>query len=113
MDDKLNFIEPLFEKAEEYGKTSYELFRLKTFDKVSNILSSFILKGIVIFIFSTCLVLLNIGVAIYIGEQLGKLYYGFFCVALFYAIIGSIVFFLMNSWIKKRINNSIISQMFN
>lgn len=113
MDDKLNFIEPLFEKAEEYGKTSYELFKLKTVDKVSNTISSFILKGIVIFIFSMCLGLLSIGASIYLGELLGKLYYGFICVAIFYFIIGSIVSFLMNSWIKKCINNSIISQILN
>ncbi len=42
MEDKLNFIEPLFERVEEYGKTSYELFKLKTIDKTSNILSTFV-----------------------------------------------------------------------
>ena len=30
MEEKAHFITPLLEKAEECGKTSYELFKLKT-----------------------------------------------------------------------------------
>lgn len=113
MDNHLNYTEPLLKKAEEYGKTSYELFRLKSLDKVSSTLSDVVFKGILLGVFTLCILLLNIGVAIYVGEFLGKFYYGFFSVALFYAIVGCSVFFFMNSWIKKRINNSIISQLLN
>ena len=41
MEDNINLIELLLEKATEYGKTSYDLVKLKTIDKTSDGLSSF------------------------------------------------------------------------
>ena len=113
MEDKMNFIEPIFERAEEYGKTSYELFKLKTLDKTAVVVSTFVSRGTVILVLSMFIVLATIGVALYLGEMLGKSYYGFFCVAGFYGIIGGVLYFFMNNWIKKRVSNLIISQMLN
>lgn len=113
MEDRSNIIEPLIEKAEECVKTGYKLFKLKTLDKTVEISSSLISSGAFFFIFTTALFLLNIGASIWLGDLLGKLYYGFFCVAGFYAITGSVLYFFMSKWIKKCISNSLISQIFN
>lgn len=106
-------LEPLFEKAENYAKTSFELYKLKTINKSANIISSFISRGIVIILLSIFIVTANIGAALWLGDLLGKSYYGFFCVAGFYGVIGAIVYFFMHNFIKKRVSNSIISQLLN
>lgn len=113
MEEKINFIEPLFERAEEYGKTSFELFKLKALDKTVDVVSTSASRGIAILFLSMFIVILNIGVALWLGDILGKSYYGFFCVAGFYGIIGIILYFFMHKWIKKRVGDSIISQILN
>jgi len=55
--------------------------------------------------------ILNIGIALWIGEMLGKSYYGFLILSGFYAILAIIVQIFSNRWIKKPIRNSIILQM--
>lgn len=113
MEDKLNFIEPLFEKAREYGKTSFELFKLKALDKTAGSMSTIVSRGLVVFAFAMFITILNIGVSLWLGELLGRLYYGFFCVAGFYALLGIVLYFFLNKWIKKRVSNSIILQILN
>ena len=113
MEDKINFIKPLFDKAEEFGKTSFELFKLKAVNKTAGVLSTFISQGVVVFVFTMFIVVLNIGVALWLGQLLGRLYYGFFCVAGFYALLGIVLYFFLNKWIKKRVSNSIILQILN
>lgn len=113
MENKIIFMEPLIERVEEYGKTSYELFKLKTVDKTAGIISAFVTRSIFILILSIFIFILSIGAALWLGDVLGKSYYGFFCVAGFYGIIvGGVCFFTRNR-IKKSVNNSIISQLLN
>ena len=113
MENKIVFIEPLFERAEAYGKTSYELIKLKAVDKTSDVLSTFVSRGAVILVLSMFIVIVNIGIALFLGDLLGKSYYGFFCVAGFYGIIGGVLYFFLHDKIKKYVSNSIITQMLN
>lgn len=113
MQEKLTFIEPLFEKAEQYGKTSLELIKLKAIDKSSQIAGTFISRTLAVLVFSMFLIVATIGVALWLGDLLGKSYYGFFCVAAFYLIIGSVIFFMMHNKIKNKVSNSIITQSLN
>lgn len=106
-------LEPLLEKAENYAKTSFELYRLKTIDKSANIISDLVARGIVFSLIFTFLALANIGFSIWLGDILGELYYGFLCVAAIYGIIGAFVYFFMNKYIKKQVRKSIISQLQN
>jgi hypothetical protein len=113
MEDKIDIIEPLLERAKAYGKTSYDLFKLNALDKGSGILSSFFSQAVVVFFLFMFIAMLSIGAAIWLGEIIGKWYYGFFCIAGFYLLAASIVFFLLRTSIKKSVRNSIISQMLN
>lgn len=110
---KVNVIESLVEKVEEYSRTSYDLFRLKTIDKISGSASSVISSLCAFFFLAIFVIILHIAVALWLGEVLGKGYYGFLCVAAFDIIIWALFNFLMRDWIKKRISNSIISQLLN
>jgi hypothetical protein len=113
MENKMNFIEPLYERVEAYSKTSLELMKLKVLDKTAGITSTFVSR--VAFILMLCMfaVTASIGAALWLGEILGKSYYGFFCVAAFYIVMAGVLYFLLHNWIKKCVSNSIISQMLN
>lgn len=106
-------LEPLFERVEDYAKTSYELYKLKTIDKSASIISSIVYGGIIITLFSIFFVIINIGIAIWLGDILGKMYYGFLSVGGFYGIIGGIIYLFMHKSIKKHISNLIISKLLN
>lgn len=110
MNDNDSPIETLFEKVEDYGKTTIELLKLKAIDKSADIASSFVIQ-IAFFIFITLLVItLNIGLALWIGELLGKSYYGFFVIAGFYALIAILIRSILHQWIKIAVGDFIINQ---
>ncbi len=104
-------IESLFEKVEDYGRTSIELFKLNTIDKSADLVSSLATKT-VIFIFVAMFILsINIGLALWLGEVLGKSYYGFFVVGGIYALIAIPVYVFRHQWIKEPVNNAVITKM--
>ncbi|MFL5762731.1 MAG: hypothetical protein ACJ77K_02245 [Bacteroidia bacterium] len=111
MEGNTNFIEPSVERAEAYGKTSLELLKLAALDKTAGMSSVFVSRSIAILLFSMFTVIFNIGISFWLGDLLGKLHYGFFCVAAFYAIAGIIVWFVMHDRISKYFSNAIISQV--
>ncbi len=110
--EKANLIEPLLVRAEEYGKTAYELIKLQALNKTADVTSTLISRGVVVLAISIFIVLINIGISLWLGDILGKAYYGFFCVAGFYALTGVILYYFLHDTIKKRIGNSLIAQMF-
>ena len=110
MDDKKILIESLYERAADYGKTSFELVKLQTLDKTSDIVSSIIPHSVVFVLFASFMIFLNLGLAFWLGEILGKTFYGFFVIAGFYILIGLILHFFMHQWIKGKIRNYIIKQ---
>ena len=74
-----SLVEDLIIKTEEYTKTSYDLSRLKLMDKSSSVISSIaavLACGIILFI---SILIASFGLSLYLGELLGKTYYGFFC----------------------------------
>jgi len=108
MEEKSPTLEVLYEKAEQYAKTSIELFKLKAIGKTAEIVSNMVSSLVVIVCFSICFFIFNIGLSIYVGELLGKLYYGFFIIAGFYALVALIIYLFREQWIKNPISNSII-----
>jgi hypothetical protein len=113
MQDKTILTEPLILSVEEYGKTSLELFKLKVVSKSAELVSSFISYTTIILIYAMFISMASIGVALWIGDLLGKSYYGFFCVAGLYVLLGGVLHLFLNRTVKKRIANSIILQLLN
>jgi hypothetical protein len=107
-----SLFEPLLERAEAYSKTSFNLFKLKSIDKTSDVLSSFISRLLLALFITIFLLTLNIAFAFWIGDILGKIYYGFFIVAGFYGILG-IILYIFHPSVKARVNESIVKQMLN
>jgi hypothetical protein len=111
MQENTKLIVSLLERATEYGKTSLELAKLKSLDKISDVVSSFIPHTLVFVIFATFLVFFNLGIAFWLGKILGETYYGFFIVAAFYFLIGIFIHFFLHNKIKKLICNYIIKRV--
>ena len=111
MDQQSGLIEELIEKGEQYGKTTLELLKLKTLDKSSDVVSNIVSWLIVVIFAVLFFLILNIGLALWIGELLGKSYYGFFIVSGFYALLALIFSIFRKQLIKDPVNNSIIDQV--
>ena len=108
-----NLFESLFEKASEYGKTSYELVKLKALDKTSDVVSSFIPRSVVFVLIASFILFLNLGIALWLGDLLGKLFYGFFVVSGIYVIAGIVIYFFMHKWLKRIVSDYFIKHMLN
>ena len=64
----------------------------------------------VIIMLSLFALVFNIGIALLIGELMGKIYYGFFIVAAFYLLAGLVLHLFLYKWIKKPLGDLIIKQ---
>jgi hypothetical protein len=105
-------IESLFETIRDYGQTNIDLVKLKAADRVSDIISSLVANLFVLLALSMFLVILNIGIALLLGELLGKSYYGFFVLAAFYLIVGLIFNYRKAKWFQTPIGDMLVKKMF-
>ncbi|MEO6542245.1 MAG: hypothetical protein ABIN74_14680 [Ferruginibacter sp.] len=111
METKTSLIEPLLERAEAYGKTSFELIRLKALNKTADVSSTLLSRSLFILVISIFAFTINIAIALWLGDLLGKSYYGFLIVSGFYAIVG-VILLVAHPSIKASVNNTIIKKLF-
>ena len=111
MEEQSGLIESLIEKGEQYGKTTIELLKLKTLDKSSDVASNLVSWLIVLIFAVLFFLILNIGIALWLGELMGKSYYGFFAISGFYGFLALIFGIFRKQLIKEPLNNSIIEQV--
>lgn len=112
MDNHSKFLESLLERAAIYGKTSYELVKLNVVDKTTDSLSTFLPSTLIFAIFCSFLLFANLGLALWIGQLFGAIYWGFFIVAAFYALIFLILHFVMRKWLKRMLRDYMIKLVF-
>lgn len=111
MEDSKKLLETLVDRVTDYGKTSYELVKLQAVDKSSDVISSVIPHTVVLILVASFLVFFNLGLAFWLGEILGKIFYGFFIVAGFYILVGMVLHFFMHKPLKEMIRNYVIKQL--
>jgi hypothetical protein len=111
MENQSTPVESLIDSAKSYVETRIDLLKLKGIDKSSSFLSLLISMLIVILIGFISVMLLSVGIALLLGELLGKAYYGFFIVALLYLITGFVLYSSREKWLKKPIANSMIHKL--
>ena len=103
-------IESLFERTAAFGNTTLELTKLRVLETTTRVVTSLVTRISVILMLSMFLLIVNIGIALYLGEVLGKTYYGFFIVAVFYLVLGFVFYSFLHQWIKKPLSELIIKQ---
>ncbi|MBF7090180.1 hypothetical protein IUY40_01305 [Flavobacterium sp. ALJ2] len=109
METKATTADTLFDKAENYTKTSFELLKLKSVSVSADVLSSLTSQIIVAIVVAFFSLFFNIGLSLFIGKLMGEYYYGFFILALAYLILAIVLFKKQDKWIKGPIGNIIIS----
>lgn len=110
METPPSLIEVLLERVEAYIKTTLELSKLKALETASSTLTTVISRLIVFFVTALFVVFLSIGVALFLGNLLDKTYYGFFIVAAFYLVAGTVFHFSLDKWIEKPISDLMTPQ---
>lgn len=113
MENTSTTIEKLIEKAEIYSKTTLELYKYEAVYKSADIFSNLAVKLAITFVVVVFLLFVNIGLALFLGNYLGEVYYGFIVVGLAYLFISIVLFIFKDEWIKNPVSNFIINKMNN
>lgn len=110
MENSSTTVEKLIEKIEIYVKTSFDLFGYNLVYKSADILSVIAVKLAIAIVVVLSFLIASIGLSLWIGEQLERVYYGFFIIAGAYLLFALMVSIFKNIWIKRPISNFIIKQ---
>lgn len=103
-------IERLWEGIEDYGKTTYELSKLRAVLALSQVITSLV-SGLAVVLSATLFLLVfSTGAALFIGDLMGKMHYGFFIVALFYLISAIAMRYFLRGWMSSSVIESVIRQ---
>jgi hypothetical protein len=111
MTDNTTPLETLFERAEDYGKTTVKLFKLHAIDKSADVVSSLVSRIAVIMLVVLSIIIISVGVSLWVGEMLGEPYCGFLVIGGLYAFIALLFHLFRHQWIKNPVSNLIIRQM--
>ena len=111
MENQSGVVESLIDRVKSYVETRIDLLRLKAIDKSSSFLSLVVSLIVVILVGFISLIMLSVGIALLLGDWLGKSYYGFFIVGGFYLIAGLVLYSLREKWLKSPIANSMIKNL--
>jgi hypothetical protein len=112
MENKPTNVEELFQKFKTYVDVRIDLFKLKSVNRLSGLMTNAITIIILSLLFCTVLLCLTIGFALWIGDSMGKARYGFFIVAGIYFIIGLLLYSLRKKVLKIPISNKLIKALF-
>jgi Zn-dependent protease with chaperone function len=113
MESKPTNVEDLFQKVKDYADVRLNLFKLKSINKLSGFMSSFVAIFILVILFTVILICLTIGFALLLGEWIGHVYWGFFIIGFIYLIIGLIFYLMRDKLIKTKVSDELIKQMIN
>jgi hypothetical protein len=111
MNDDTTPIATLFERAEDYSKTTIKLLKLNAVDKSAEIISSLFSLLVVSFTVVLSIVIVSLGVAFWLGKLLGDTFYGFFIIGALYMVLAIFLRIFREQWLKYPVSNSIITQM--
>lgn len=111
MTDNTTPIATLFERAEDYSKTTLTLFKLNAIDKSADVASSLVARIAVITTAVLSVLIISIGVAFWLGKVLNEVSYGFFIVGGFYVLLAILLHLFRKKWLKYPVSNSIIKKL--
>lgn len=101
----------LIEKLEQFGKTNIELYKLKAIDKSTDIFASITSRIALLSLIALFFFLITVGLSLYIGDLLGKIYYGFFAMAGVYAVF-ILLFIIVKKPLEELFNSYLINEIF-
>ncbi len=110
-DSKTSSIESLFKKTGDYVETRIDLMKLQAVNKTSEVTSSLVSNIVIAILGIMMLIFLNIGIAFYLGEVLGKVHYGFFIVSGFYLLLAVLLYVFRKDWLQGPVQDKMIRKL--
>lgn len=101
----------LYNKAEQYSKTSLELIKLNVIDKSSDVISSLAVIVSLSLILAVFSLFFNIGIALLLGKAFDSYAIGFFIVSSFYLVVAIVVYLFRKSLIKIPIDTIVVAKL--
>lgn len=106
-------IENLVNSAQEYIRLKIKETKLEAADKLSSVFAS-IAAIVILSFFSVMFILfLSIAAGLLLNKILESAYLGFLIVALFWMLIGLLIYFARNRLIKRPLKDRLVNAMFN
>ena len=105
-------IQQIYQHVEQYVATTAELYKLKAFQKVAKVATSVITSVLMAFFGILFLLFVSIGLAVYLGEVMGRMHYGFMIVAGIYLLLAIIIYALSSKVLKDKFNTMIVRKIF-
>lgn len=112
MEDLSLLIKYLIRLAESYFKTNLELVKMKAVSNATDIAASIMTRIIKYVVILIVVFLFSVGLSLWIGDLVGKSYYGFFIVAALNVLIAMIIRYKPN-FVKMRVKDSLIVKILN
>jgi hypothetical protein len=111
MEDQQNDIDMLLSDAGDYIETRTTLWKLKAIESLADV-SGELVSGLgMIVITSFVVIIFSIGLALLIGDLLGRGFYGFFIIGGVYGILALIVYARRSRWLKAPFSNMLIRKI--
>ncbi len=111
MEDKSK-IEQIYERVEQYVLTTVELYKLKALQKVAETATTVITSVLMGLFGLLFLLFVSVGLAVYLGEIMGRMHYGFMIVAGIYLLFAIVVYVLRTAVLKDKLNTYIVRKIF-
>ncbi len=111
MEDRKTPIEYLLERGQAYANTTIQLLKLKGVERFADIASNLASNFVILILTAIFFINLNLGIALFIGDLFGKIWFGFLVVAAFYGIIGLFFYLFREHFIKRGVRNSVIKEL--
>ena len=106
----LTLIESLFDQSKDYVDNRIQLIKLKMVDKSAKAVSAIFIGLALFVIFFIFFIVFNIGIALLIGDLVGRASFGFLILAAFYMIVGVVLFSARNKLFKTPVTKLIIGK---
>lgn len=111
MNTLINQVNLLYDKTEEYIQTQFELIKLNTIDKSTDVVSSLAHRIVLAGVVAMFILFFNIGIGLWVGKLLNGYHWGFMVVSGFYLITALLVYIFRRTWIKKPITNIMLRKL--
>jgi len=106
--DKLS---ALYRLVLAYGQSTLELSKYRLIQWGSETLGRVLASGLLLFMLATAIGLMNIGLALWLGEYYGSFYIGFFMLASIYFVLGLVYLLFLRKAFAALVTNYVIKKI--
>jgi hypothetical protein len=111
MEEQQTDIDNLLSDAGDYIETRTTLWKLKAIESLSDVSGELVSGMGMIVISSFVIIIFSIGLALLIGDWVGKSYFGFFIIGGLYTIFGLILYVKRGQMLKQPFSNMLIRKI--